>query len=132
MATDNKGFTLPNPDQGKLPARPNVGTTTPIPVDPSVGAPGAKGLLTGGLVLLVVMGVFFFLKGMYANHLVSKKVPPTKANQAGWWLWVFLSALAAGAIFAIVDQARFLTILYLAPLGVVAIVALILMLISSR
>lgn len=129
MAEQKRDFTIPDPDK--------LGSSITVPSPPNVkffdgGGTSAKGLAIGFGVLVVLMVVFIFLKGMYANSLVARKVAPPSANQAGWWLFVFLSALAAGAIFAIVDQSRFLSIIYLAPLGLVAAVSLVLMILASR
>lgn len=125
MAQEKKDFTIPSPD---------VSATTGVAAPPTAGPEGVgpKGLAIGLGVLLALMVVFLVLRGMYANYLVAKKVAPPSANQAGWWLFILLASLGAAATFSIVDQARFLSFLYLVPLGIVAVVALSLMVLSSR
>ena len=75
---------------------------------------------------------FFFARAGYANMLVRKRVAPAKANAAGWWLFVFLGSLATAVVLAAINPIKFLAPLTIAPLGGVAVVALILMVVSSR
>ena len=102
-------------------------TTTELSVDTS-----SRDLMIGGAILLVLFVAFFFARGAYANTLVSKRVPPNKANAAGWWLFVFLASLAVGVVLSAVNPAKFLAPLIIGPLAVVAVVALVLMILSGR
>ena len=84
----------------------------------------------GGLAVLLI--AFFFARGAYANHLVGKKVSPNSANAAGWWLFIFMTGLAMAAVMAILSPVKFLAPLFMAPLGLISLVALILMLFTGR
>jgi peptidoglycan/LPS O-acetylase OafA/YrhL len=102
-------------------------TTTSVNVDTS-----SRDLMIGGAILLVLFIVFFFARGAYANTLVAKRVPPNKANAAGWWLFVFLASLSVGVVLSAVNPARFLAPLIIGPLAVIAVVAVVLMILSGR
>lgn len=102
-------------------------TTTNVNVDTS-----SRDLMIGGAILLVLFIAFFFVRGAYANTLVAKRVPPNKANAAGWWLFVFLASLSVGVVLSAVNPARFLAPLIVGPLAVVALVAVVLMILSGR
>lgn len=131
------GFILPQPGGATAPATP---APTPATGAPSITlqAPGvatdtsSRDLLIGGGILVVLLIAFFFVRGGYANMLVRRRVSPSKANAAGWWLFVLLSSLATLAVFAAVHPARFLTPLVAGPLCVIALAGLVLTLISSR
>ncbi|MGF6739728.1 hypothetical protein [Paraburkholderia atlantica] len=102
-------------------------TTTSVNVDTS-----SRDLMIGGAILLVLFIVFFFARGAYANTLVAKRVPPNKANAAGWWLFVFLASLSVGVVLSAVNPARFLAPLIIGPLAVIALFAVVLMILSGR
>ncbi|WP_029971863.1 hypothetical protein [Paraburkholderia graminis] len=102
-------------------------TTANVNVDTS-----SRDLMIGGAILLVLFIVFFFARGAYANTLVAKRVPPNKANAAGWWLFVFLASLSVGVVLSAVNPARFLAPLIVGPLAAIALVAVVLMLLSGR
>jgi hypothetical protein len=144
MAQDQKdqsGFALPAPQTADTTAASTAtvssssvtqtevvtSTTTNVNVDTS-----SRDLLVGGAILLVLFIGFFFARGAYANSLVAKRVPPNKANAAGWWLFIFLASLSVGVVLSAVNPAHFLAPLIIGPLAVVALVALVLMILSSR
>lgn len=143
QAKDNAGFTLPPPVEGAQ--------AQAAPVDATVASPDAmqnqesltvtpgnavdtssRDTAIGGGILLVLFIAFFFAKNAYANTLVGKRVPPGKANAAGWWLFIFLGALSTGVVLAAVNATKFMAPLIVGPLAVVGLVALILMLVSGR
>ena len=143
MAQDQKdqtGFSLPAPQTASANAASTAtmssssvtqtevvtSTTTNVNVDTS-----SRDLMIGGAILLVLFIAFFFARGAYANTLVAKRVPPNKANAAGWWLFVFLASLSVGVVLSAVNPARFLAPLIIGPLAAVAIVAVILMTLSG-
>jgi hypothetical protein len=64
--------------------------------------------------------------------LVKKRISPSKASMAGWWLFIFLAAVAIGAVLAAVNPVKFLSLLILGPLGIVALVSAVLTFTSSR
>jgi hypothetical protein len=143
MAQDQKdqsGFALPAPQtSGAAAASSTVSgssvtqteivssTTTNVNVDTS-----SRDLMIGGAILLVLFIAFFFVRSAYANTLVAKRVPPNKANAAGWWLFVFLASLSVGVVLSAVNPARFLAPLIVGPLALVALVAIVLMILSGR
>ncbi|MDZ5632808.1 hypothetical protein [Janthinobacterium sp. GMG1] len=137
---DNTGFTLPAPASAPPAAdAPAAGaattaTTEPAPaLDPvSTTDTSSRDTLVGGVVLLLLFIAFFFAKNAYANGLVAKRVPPNKANASGWWLFIFLASLATGVVLAAVNAHKFLAPLFMGPLVLVGLVALLLTFTSSR
>ena len=142
---DNAGFTLPAPVSAPASAPPaadaagasasaTTATTEPAPaLDPaSTTDTSSRDTLVGGVVLLLLFSAFFFAKNAYANGLVAKRVPPNKANASGWWLFIFLASLATGVVLAAVNAHKFLAPLFMAPLVLVGLVALLLTFTSSR
>lgn len=131
------GFVLPPPEE--TPAQATAAaeaarTTAELPVTVNLGIDNtsSRDLLIGGGILVVLFIAYFFVRGSYANMLVRKRVPPGKANAAGWWLFIFLSSLSTAVVLAAVNPVKFLAPLTMAPLAGVAVVALILMMLSSR
>ena len=142
---DNAGFTLPAPvtapasappaaDAAGASASATTATTEPAPaLDPaSTTDTSSRDTLVGGVVLLLLFIAFFFAKNAYANGLVAKRVPPNKANASGWWLCIFLASLATGVVLAAVNAHKFLAPLFMGPLVLVGLVALLLTFTSSR
>lgn len=138
---DNAGFTLPAPasappaaDTPAAGAATTTATTEPAPaLDPaSTTDTSSRDTLIGGVVLLLLFIAFFFAKNAYANGLVAKRVPPNKANASGWWLFIFLASLATGVVLAAVNAHKFLAPLFMGPLVLVGLVALLLTFTSSR
>ena len=142
---DNAGFTLPAPVSAPASAPPaadaagasasaTTATTEPAPaLDPaSTTDTSSRDTLIGGVVLLLLFIAFFFAKNAYANGLVAKRVPPNKANASGWWLFIFLASLATGVVLAAVNAHKFLAPLFMGPLVLVGLVALLLTFTSSR
>ena len=137
---DNSGFTLPAPASvppaadASAAASATTATTEPAPaLDPvSTTDTSSRDTLVGGVVLLLLFIAFFFAKNAYANGLVAKRVPPNKANASGWWLFIFLVSLATGVVLAAVNAHKFLAPLFMGPLVLVGLVALLLTFTSSR
>ena len=141
---DNTGFTLPAPVTAPASAPPAAdasaaasaatGTTEPAPAFDAAGTTdtSSRDTLIGGVVLLLLFIAFFFAKNAYANGLVAKRVPPNKANASGWWLFIFLASLATGVVLAAVNAHKCLAPLFMAPLVLVGLVALLLTFTSSR
>ena len=141
---DNTGFTLPAPVTAPASAPPAAdasaaasaatGTTEPAPAFDAAGTTdtSSRDTLIGGVVLLLLFIAFFFAKNAYANGLVAKRVPPNKANASGWWLFIFLASLATGVVLAAVNAHKFLAPLFMGPLVLVGLVALLLTFTSSR
>ena len=141
---DNAGFTLPAPVAAPASAPPagdasaagaaSTATTEPAPAFDAAATTdtSSRDTLIGGVVLLLLFVAFFFAKNAYANGLVAKRVPPNKANASGWWLFIFLASLATGVVLAAVNAHKFLAPLFMGPLVLVGLVALLLTFTSSR
>ena len=138
---DNAGFTLPPPAaEPATPATPATAvpaTTASVETAPALDQLGAtdtssRDTLIGGAVLLILFVAFFFAKNAYANGLVAKRVSPNKANASGWWLFIFLASLATAVVLAAVNAHKFLAPLFMGPLVLVGLVALVLTFTSSR
>lgn len=130
----NKGYALPIPGAAE-PNKEGAGaaiTQQEVPVPPSAEGPQTRDLIIGGGVLLVLMIALFFAKNAYANWLVGRRVSPRSANASGWWLFVCLSSLAAAGIFPMINSAHFLTWVFMVPLGGIALLSLVLMILSGR
>lgn len=127
---ENTGFVIPQANE--------QATTAAVQTAQAVGIPtvqeetGSRDLAIGGGVIVVLLIAFFFAKQGFTNSLVKKRVSPSKAGMAGWWLFIFLSAIAIGAVLAAVNPAKFLSVLILAPLGIVALVSAVLAFKSSQ
>jgi hypothetical protein len=140
MADQNdKGFALPTPSDSAPASAPAPADSATAQVQSSLqqvvqgtANSSSRDLLIAGGAIMVFAIAFFFAKNFYANLLVGSKVPPRKANAAGWWLFILLLSLATVGILAAVNHARLLTLFYVLPLCLVAAVSLILMLVSSR
>lgn len=136
---NNSGFALPSPNgdaQAPQPVAETTATNTQVGI-PSIDIKVAedtssRDLLIGGGILLVLLIAFFFAKNAYANTLVAKRVPPNKANTAGWWLFICLASLSTAAVLAAISPMKFMTPLVLGPLGGVGLLSLILALVSGR
>lgn len=141
QAKDNAGFALPAPVEGQqapagaaTPATPATGTPETVeslPVTTDVDTSSRDALIGGG-VLLVLFIAFFFAKNAYANTLVAKRIQPGKANAAGWWLFIFLASLSTGVVLAAINAPKFMAPLIIGPLTLIGLIALVLMLLSSR
>lgn len=137
---ENKGFALPVPGQT---SGENAGVGAGQPAgDSRIGAlqvnlgnasnTSTRDLAIGVGAMVLLLVAFFFARNAYANWLVGRKVSPRSANAAGWWLFIFLTSLAAGGVFPLAAQATFLSAIFLGPVLLVALAALVMMLLSSR
>lgn len=130
---NNSGFTLPTATDAASVAQVVTNTLEQVPAEllPLKADTSSRDMLIGGAVLLVLFVIFFFVKNGYSNSLVAKKIPPNKANFAGWWLFLLLASLSSGVVLVTVNAAKFLTLLMMGPLGAVSLIALVLLLVSS-
>ncbi|EKU82970.1 hypothetical protein ABIB42_003276 [Massilia sp. UYP32] len=106
-----------------------------MPVDPHtlpVADTSDRDLAIGGIVFLILLSVYFFVRGAYVHHLVRKRVAPSSAGNAGWLLFVGLGFLSAAAVLAIINASRFLTFAVTGPLVAVGLVALVASLFIGR
>ncbi|MET1114210.1 MAG: hypothetical protein ABWY08_04535 [Comamonas sp.] len=134
--SNSSGFALPAPTDSAVAPAADAGTQASSAVAVNPGMPGvdtsSRDLLIGGAILVALLVAFFFAKNAYANALVSKRVPPNKANSAAWWLFVFLASLSTGVVLSIVSASRFMTPLVLGPLAAIGLVGLVLALMMGR
>lgn len=135
------GFKLPEESasaQDSLPRTLPDAATRPVevmPVDPHslpVADTSDRDLAIGGIVFLILISVYFFVRGAYVHHLVRKRVAPSSAGNAGWLLFVGLGFLSAAAVLAIINASRFLTFAVTGPLVVVGVAALVASLFIGR
>jgi hypothetical protein len=98
-----------------------------MPVNPNslpVADTSNRDLAIGGVVFLILLTVYFFVRGAYVHHLVKKRVAPSSAGNAGWLMFVGLGFLSAAAVLAIINAGRFLTFGVAGPLVLVGVVTL--------
>ncbi|MEG0342310.1 MAG: hypothetical protein RR633_08995 [Acinetobacter sp.] len=132
-STENNGFVLPTADDKAHAETAAAVQTTEQPAIPSIQEEtGSRDLMIAGGIIVVLLIAFFFAKRGFSNSLVKKRVSPSKASMAGWWLFIFLASVAIGAVLAAVNPSKFLSLLILGPLGVVALVSAVLAFTSSR
>ena len=136
---NNAGFALPAPKD--VASAAGMTTTATVIMPPGekfegtytvVSDTSSRDLVIGGGILIVLFVAFFFAKNAYANTLVGRRVPPNKANSAGWWLFIFLSSLSTSVVLAAGNASKFMTPLIIGPLVAGALVSLVLMLVSGR
>jgi hypothetical protein len=143
MADSNqdKGFALPAPQSSTTAGTPTVaegkltaqGQLNVVQADVAEQqGPQPRDYAISGAILAVLLVVFFLVRKAYADHLARKRVPFSSANAAGWWLFIFLSSLAIASVLAFISPAKFLTPLFMAPLGVLGLVAIVLTFVTGR
>lgn len=129
----NNGFVLPTADEQ---TQNEVGTVAQTVQEVNVPTiqeeTGSRDLMIAGAIIAVLLVAFFFAKRGFTNSLVKKRISPSRANMAGWWLFIFLAAVAIGAVLAAVNPVEFLSLLILGPLGVIALVSGALTFTTSR
>lgn len=76
--------------------------------------------------VLVAAIIFFVIKNYISRMLVaSYKKSPRSADMAGWSLFSILLFGAVAAVLGMLDSTRFLTLLYLIPIGLAILASLI-------
>jgi hypothetical protein len=135
QASDSSGFKLPAPGSGSgsPPATGGAGSaqsdgfgTVPMQLGPS-----SKDALIGAAALLAVAVLVLFVRKAFVSSLVAKRFSPRQASMAGWWLFLLLLSVATVVVFTIIGANWFFTPIYAGPPGLLAVVALIGLLISS-
>jgi hypothetical protein len=135
------GFKLPEESASPQDSLPQTSPETagrPLEVvPPPEGAAAAtdtsaRDLAIGGVVFLVLLVVYFFVRNAYVHHLVVRRVSPSSAGSAGWLLFVGLGFLSAAAVLAIINASKFLTFAVTGPLVAVGLVALVAALFIGR
>ncbi|CDG81700.1 hypothetical protein [Janthinobacterium agaricidamnosum] len=96
---------------------------------PLDGAPvtdtSSRELAIGGGIFIVLLVIFFFVRNAYSNQLVRKRVAPSSAESSGWLLFVGMSFVAAAAVLALMNPAKFLSLAVTGTLLVVGLGSLI-------
>lgn len=129
---ENNGFVLPTADE-KVQSSTNSANTVQEATVPTVQVEtGSRDLMIAGGIILILLVAFFFAKRGYTNSLVKKRVSPSKANMAGWWLFILLATVAIGVVLSVVNPHQYLSFLIMGPLGVVAVISAVLVVTSSR
>lgn len=119
--------------------QPSPTATVQVPSPTNAAVPpivqtdtSTRDLAIAGGVLLALSIVFLFLKNAHANRLVAHRIPPRRANTAGWWLFLTLLSVATATVFGIAAPGSFLTPSYLLPVGGIALLGLVLTFLTSR
>ncbi|MEH6436483.1 hypothetical protein [Massilia sp. DD77] len=135
------GFKLPEESASPQDTLPKTTPDTagrPVEVVPRTeGMPPAtdtstRDLAIGGVVFLILLVVYFFVRNAFVHHLVVRRVAPSSAGTAGWLLFIGLGFLSAAAVLAIVNASRYLTFGVTGPLVIVGVVALVAALFTGR
>lgn len=122
--TPQEGLPQTVPDTAAQPVEIAPGGATNTSAAPLRDTSG-RDLAIGGLALVVLLVVYFFVRNAYVHHLVVKRVAPAAAGSAGWLLFVGLAFLSAAAVLAIVNAARYLTLAVTGPLVLIGAVTLV-------
>lgn len=113
------------------PGSGNTSITIEEPKDTEMQPMGKDYAIAGGIVLIAAI-IWFIVKNAYANWLISsQKKSPNQSNAAGWSLFGTLVFPTIGAALGFVDSTRFLSMLYLLPIGLATVVCLVLTLVIS-
>jgi LPXTG-motif cell wall-anchored protein len=137
------GFRLPGADSAPATgATPAVGST-PVGIAPgSVSTPANppgntaidgvpqtdtsnRDLTLAGGIFLVLLLAFFFARGAYVNHLVSRRVSPGSAGNAGWLLFIGLAFLSAAIVLGLINAEKYLSLWVTGPLVLVGLGSLL-------
>jgi hypothetical protein len=122
--TPQDGMPKTVPDTATQPVEIAPGGATNTSAAPLRDTSG-RDLAIGGLALVVLLVVYFFVRNAYVHHLVVKRVAPSAAGSAGWLLFVGLAFLSAAVVLAVVNAARYLTLGVTGPLVVVGLITLV-------
>lgn len=84
-----------------------------------------RDLTLAGGIFLVLLLAFFFARGAYVNHLVSRRVAPGSAGNAGWLLFIGLAFLSGAIVLALINAEKYLSLWVTAPLVLVGLGSLL-------
>lgn len=116
---------LPPPVQSTTPAGATSSIAPPLSLNLGVPRTDSRDAIIGVAVLVVLAILFFVIKNSYANWRVKERVSPSRANASGWFLFLALLAGATIGVLAFVNPVQFMAPMFLAPLGLLALVSLI-------
>lgn len=136
-------FSIPAPKSGTeaTPAAPAPAPAAPATTVPAAAQPTAaivqpfslprdvstNALVAGGVVFVVLLGIFFAVKLSVTRGLQARYAAPGPASEAGWLLFAFLAFTSLVLIAAFIGTlwTRFVLI---GPAGVVSLLLLVLFL----
>ncbi len=84
-----------------------------------------RDLTLAGGIFLVLLLAFFFARGAYVNHLVSRRVAPGSAGNAGWLLFIGLAFLSGAIVLALINAEKYLSLWVTGPLVLVGLGSLL-------
>lgn len=141
------GFRLPGADSAPATGATPAASSTPVgiapgssstPANPAANPPGTtaidgvpqtdtsnRDLTLAGGIFLVLLLAFFFARGAYVNHLVSRRVSPGSAGNAGWLLFIGLAFLSAAIVLGLINAEKYLSLWVTGPLVLVGLGSLL-------
>lgn len=132
QSQENNGFVLPTADENVQSSTVAAQTIQDVAAPAIHEETASRDLFIAGGIILILLFAFFFAKPLFTHSLVKKRISPSKANMAGWWLFILLASVSIGAVLAAVNPTRFFSLLILGPLGLVAALSAFFVINSSR
>jgi hypothetical protein len=120
------------PDVDKPVTQGTAGTTETGPINiPQHSEVNSKELVIAFGVIIVAGVIFFLVKNYVSKMLVASfRKSPRSADMAGWSLFCVLLLATIAAVLGIVNSAKLFSVLYLIPIGLAMVVALIMLIIA--
>jgi hypothetical protein len=84
-----------------------------------------RDIAIGGAIFLVLLVAYFFARNAYVHHLVSRRVAPASAANAGWLMLTGLAMLSGAVIAALVNPDRFLGFATTGSLLVMSVISIV-------
>lgn len=134
MANEQNSSGIPAPTtEGSQPSKEGSviktdGQTIQAPPNRERSTSERDNLIADGILIALIIA-FFFVKNAFADSLVAKRVSPSKANIAGWGLFVFLTSAAIAGVLTVTN---FISLLFTLPLAIAAFVGLFIAYTNSR
>ncbi len=121
----DKGLKLPDLDKPPGESTNTQSSAGLAPINIGGGTSTKEMVIAFGAVLVAAI-IFFLIKNYVSKMLVaSYKKSPRSSDTAGWSLFCVLLLAAVVAALAILDSAKFLSFLYLVPIGLAMLTSLI-------
>lgn len=121
------GFKLPD-DSASASASARAASTGQLEVAPASRAStdtSTRDIAIGGTIFLVLLVAYFFARNAYVHHLVSRRVSPASAANAGWLMLTGLAMLSGAVIAALVNPDRFLGFATTGSLLVMSVISIV-------
>lgn len=120
------GFTLPeDAASAKASAPAATGQMEVAPGARPLTDTSTRDIAIGGTVFLVLLVAYFFARNAYVHHLVSRRVAPAAAANAGWLMLTGLAMLSGAVIAALVNPDRFLGFATTGSLLVMSVISIV-------